>query len=86
MGNLLDYAVLKALCERLLVASVERRADQVALKFYEQTPVRPEQVVRVIRSRKGIRLDPSGVLWLTWTAADGSATEAVRKVLLQLQA
>jgi transcription-repair coupling factor (superfamily II helicase) len=86
VGNLLDYAVLKALCEQLLVVSVERRADQIALKFYEQTPVRPEQVVRLIRGRKGVRLDPSGVLWLPWDAGQGSAPEAARKVLLQLQA
>ena len=85
VGNLLDYAVLKALCEKLLVASVERRGEQVAVKFYEQTPVRPEQVVRLLRRRNGLRFDPAGVLWVTWRREDGSAVKAVQEVLLQLQ-
>ncbi|MBI3663730.1 MAG: transcription-repair coupling factor [Acidobacteria bacterium] len=87
--HLLDYAVLKALCERLLVASVERRGEQVAVKFYEQTPVRPEHVVNVVRSSQGMRMDPTGVLWLPAGRAerrgDGGVTETVRNVLLQLQ-
>jgi transcription-repair coupling factor (superfamily II helicase) len=87
--HLLDYAVLKALCERLLVASIERRGDQVAVKFHEQTPVPPAHLVRVVRSARGMRLDPSGVLWLTADAsarrAVGGVTQSVRNVLLQLQ-
>jgi transcription-repair coupling factor (superfamily II helicase) len=85
VGNLLDYAVLKALCERLLVASVERRHDQIAVRFHEQTPVRPEQVVRLLRGQNGLRLDPSGVLWVAWRREQGGAVEALQKVLLQLQ-
>ncbi|MBI3670479.1 MAG: transcription-repair coupling factor [Acidobacteria bacterium] len=85
IGNLLDYAVLKALCERLLVASVERHGEQVAIKFHPQTPVRGEQVVHVIRTRRGLRLDPSGVLWTEVRREQGSLTQAVRNVLLQLQ-
>jgi transcription-repair coupling factor (superfamily II helicase) len=49
VGNLLDYALLKAAAERLLVASIDRRGDQLAIKFHEDTPVRPEKLVSVIR-------------------------------------
>jgi transcription-repair coupling factor (superfamily II helicase) len=92
--NLLDYAVLKALCERLGVASVERRGEQVALKFYEQTTVVPERIVSIVRRGAGMRLDPAGVLWLPLdresrrrasSEAPASATDTVRNVLLQLQ-
>jgi transcription-repair coupling factor (superfamily II helicase) len=87
--HLLDYAVLKALCERLLVASLERKGESVAVKFHEQTPVQPEQLVRVVRSSRGMRLDPTGVLWLPAGRAErrgeGGVTESVRNVLLQLQ-
>jgi len=38
----------------------------------------------VIRRKGGVRLDPSGVLWLTWDSAQGTPAEAVRKVLLEL--
>jgi transcription-repair coupling factor (superfamily II helicase) len=83
--NLLDYAVLKALAEKLLVASVDRRADQLAIKFYEDTPLGPERLVKVIRKRRGMRLDPTGVLWLDWKGEAGGPMGALRNVLLQLQ-
>ena len=65
VDNLLDYAVLKSLCERLQISSVERRGSEVALKFHPTTPVRPERLVRLVRKQKGTRLDPSGVLTVT---------------------
>jgi transcription-repair coupling factor (superfamily II helicase) len=83
--NLLDYAVLKALAEKLLVASIDRRGDQLAIKFYEDTPLGPEQLVKLIRKRRGMRLDPTGVLWLEWKGEPGGAMGAARNVLLQLQ-
>jgi transcription-repair coupling factor (superfamily II helicase) len=91
VANLLDYAVLKAVAEKLLVASIERRGDQVVIKFHEDTPLGPDRVVKVIRKRRDLRLDPNGVLWLGWKGGAaawtaGGVMEAVRNVLLQLQA
>ena len=95
--NLLDYAVLKALAERLLVANVDRRGDQIAIKFYEDTPLGLERLVKLIGKRRDMRLDPAGVLWLgVKSGKDGKAgrdgkgiastpMDAVRNVLLQLQ-
>ena len=83
--NLLDYAVLKALAERLLVASIERRGDQVAVRFHDETPIKPEKLVRVIRGRRGMRLDPSGVLWFDWKSDKDGVASATQKLLLQLQ-
>jgi transcription-repair coupling factor (superfamily II helicase) len=83
--NLLEYAVLKALAEKLLVASVDRRGDQIAIKFYDDTPVAPERVVKMVGKRPDVRLDPSGILWLANKSSKGSGMEAVRNVLLQLQ-
>ena len=85
VSRLLDYALLKALAEKLLVASVDRRGDQVAVKFYDDTPLGPERLVKLIRNRRGLRLDPSGVLWLDWKGDKNGAMGAVRNVLLQLQ-
>ncbi|HEX2710841.1 MAG TPA: hypothetical protein VHM88_01270, partial [Candidatus Acidoferrales bacterium] len=84
--HLLDYAVLKALCEKLLVASVERRGSQVAVKFHPQTPLLPEQLVRVVGGRPGLRLDPGGVLWMSLDHGKRNMVQDVRNVLLQLQA
>jgi transcription-repair coupling factor (superfamily II helicase) len=83
--NLLEYAVVKALAEKLLVATVDRKGDQIAIKFYDDTPVGPERIVRMIHKRKDMRLDPSGVLWISWKSSKGTAMDAVRNVLLQLQ-
>jgi transcription-repair coupling factor (superfamily II helicase) len=86
--DLLDYAVLKAMAERLAVASVDRRGDQIAIKFYEDTTLGPERLVRLIGKRRDLRLDPAGVLWLTWRIGKdgkGGPLEAVRNVLKQLQ-
>ena len=82
---LLDYAVLKALCEKLLVAAVERHGARVAIKFHPETPVQPEQVVRVVKARNGMRLDPSGVLWMDVGRGAESLTEQITNVLLRLQ-
>jgi len=82
---LLDYAVLKAMAEKLLVASADRRGDQVALKFYDDTPLGPERLVKLIRKHRDMRLDPTGVLWLNWKGYQGGVIAAVRNVLLQLQ-
>lgn len=85
VNNLLDYALLKALAEKLLVASIDRRGDQVALKFYDDTPLGPASMVELIRKRRDLRLDPAGVLWMKYRGADGGAMAAVRGLLLQLQ-
>ena len=83
--NLLEYAVLKALAEKMLVATIDRRADQLAIKFYDDTPLGPEKLVKLVRKRRGMRLDPTGVLWLEWKGDAGGPMGAARNVLQQLQ-
>lgn len=84
-ANLLEYAVLKAQAEQLAVNSIERRGDQVAIRFYEETPVKTEKLVEIIREARGLRLDPKGVLWIEWKVFGKGVLESVRKVLQQLQ-
>ncbi|HTC63996.1 MAG TPA: transcription-repair coupling factor [Candidatus Saccharimonadales bacterium] len=85
VGNLLDYALLKGLAERMLISSIERRANEVAIKFHPETPLSPENLVKFIRSQKeGLRLDPSGTLWMRLDRR-GRVAESVRNVLLPLE-
>jgi hypothetical protein len=56
----------------------------VAIRWHEDTPVRPENLVKLIRGRKDMRLDPSGVLWLDWKRQPDGVTDVIRNVLLQL--
>jgi len=82
--NLLEYATLKSMSERLRISSVERQGSRVAIRFYSETTLDPARLVSVVRSRKGIKLDPSGVLWME-VARGESVPESVRNVLVGLQ-
>jgi transcription-repair coupling factor (superfamily II helicase) len=82
--NLLEYAVLKSMCERLRISAVERQGNRIAIRFHAETPLDPATLVKVVRSRKGIKLDHSGVLWLETTRGE-SVPGALRNVLLGLQ-
>ena len=85
VGNLLDYALLKGLAEGLLVSSIERKANEVAIKFHPETPLSPEKLVELIRSKgEGLRLDPTGTLWMR-IERRGRIAESVRNVLLPLE-
>lgn len=84
--QLIEYAQLKALCESLGVLAVERRDHRLTFQFARQTPIRPERLVRFVRSWRGAQLDPSGRLSLPWTPAQGNPAAAARHVLLKLQA
>ncbi|HLK04938.1 MAG TPA: transcription-repair coupling factor [Candidatus Acidoferrum sp.] len=84
LENLLDYAVLKSICERLRISAVERQGSRLAVRFYPETTLDPAALVKVVRSREGIRLDPSGVLWIE-TIRGESAQTALRNVLLALE-
>jgi transcription-repair coupling factor (superfamily II helicase) len=84
VGNLLEYAALKSICERLRISMVERQGNRVAVRFHPETPLDPAMLVQVVRSREGIRLDPSGVLWME-TARGEPVVESLRNVLLGLQ-
>jgi transcription-repair coupling factor (superfamily II helicase) len=82
--NLLEYAVLKSMCERLRISAVERQGSRIAIRFQPETPLDPANLVKVVRSRPGIKLDPSGVLWMETKKGEPVAA-AVRNVLLGLQ-
>ena len=85
VGDLLDYALLKGLAEGLLVSSIERKANEVAVKFHAETLLAPEKLVGLIRSKgDGLRLDPSGTLWMRLEKR-GRVAESVRNVLLPLE-
>jgi transcription-repair coupling factor (superfamily II helicase) len=84
VANLLDYAALKSICERLRISTVERQGNRLALRFHPETPLDPATLVSVVRSRDGIRLDPSGVLWIELQRGE-PVVGALRNVLLGLQ-
>jgi transcription-repair coupling factor (superfamily II helicase) len=84
VDNLLEYAVLKSMSERLRISGIERQGARVAIRFHPETPIDPAALVAVVRSRKGVKLDPSGVLWMETTRGE-QLSAAVRNVLLSLR-
>jgi transcription-repair coupling factor (superfamily II helicase) len=62
VSNLLDYALLKTAAERLLVQTIERKGDEVWIKFHEQAPVDPLRVAQFVRRRKEASFRPDRVL------------------------
>jgi transcription-repair coupling factor (superfamily II helicase) len=82
--NLLEYAVLKSMCERLRISAVERQGGRIAVRFHPETTLDPAKLVAVVRSRTGIKLDPSGVLWMEVKRGE-PVPVALRNVLLGLQ-
>ncbi len=43
--NLLEYATLKSICERLRISSVERQGSRMAIRFYPETTLDPAALV-----------------------------------------
>ena len=60
--NLLEYAELKLLAIRVGVNAVERKRDQVNIKFRQNATVDPERLARFVASQRGAQFTPDGTL------------------------
>jgi len=83
--NLLDYASLKLLCMRVGVNAIERKRDNVTLKFRPDATVDPEQLARFVSAQRGAQFTPDGMLkfMLKATAAE-EVLRSLRTILEQL--
>ncbi|HEY4932151.1 MAG TPA: transcription-repair coupling factor [Terriglobales bacterium] len=63
--NLLDYAALKLLSQRIGVAQIERRRDAVSIRFTEKAAVDPERLARFVQGEPGSQFTPAGILKFT---------------------
>jgi transcription-repair coupling factor (superfamily II helicase) len=85
VSRLLDYALLKTSAEKLLVQSIERKADEIWLRFHEQTPVDPRKLTQLVRRRREASFRPDGVLRVRLPAQDGNLIDQAQNVLQELQ-
>ena len=83
--QLLKYAVVKSRAEQLLVQTVERKGDEVRMRFHEQTPVSPEKLMRMVKGRRGIAFQPDGVLRMQVPDRGLDVLQDVENILLELQ-
>ena len=63
--NLLEYAELKLLSQRIGVAQIERRRDAVSIRFTEKATIDPERLARFVNGEPGSQFTPAGVLKFT---------------------
>ncbi|PYY07631.1 MAG: transcription-repair coupling factor [Acidobacteria bacterium] len=60
--NLLEYATLKLLSARVGVTGIERKREQVSIRFRENANVEPERLARFVSSQSGAQFTPAGIL------------------------
>ncbi|MGH9325417.1 MAG: transcription-repair coupling factor, partial [Terriglobia bacterium] len=81
--TLLDYGLLKSSAEAMLVQSVERKQDEMWVRFHPETPVAPESLTSFVRRRRDASLRPDGSL--RFRMASASPIEALKSALQELQ-
>ena len=79
--NLLDYASLKLLCLRVGATSVDRKREQVSIKFRHNAAIDAEKLARFVSSQRGAQFTPDGVVKFSLKA---TATDSVLSLLRDL--
>ncbi|MGH9406509.1 MAG: transcription-repair coupling factor [Terriglobia bacterium] len=82
--TLLDYAMLKNRAERMLIQSVDRKLDDVWIRFHSETPVEPDQLTRLVRRRRDAILRPDGSLRFR-LRPDARPIDQIASVLQELE-
>ena len=60
--HLLDYAALRLICQQAGVTGIDRKRDQVSIRFRQNAQVDPERLARFVASEKGRQFTPDGTL------------------------
>jgi transcription-repair coupling factor (superfamily II helicase) len=83
VGNLLEYADLKLLAVRVGVNTIERKRDQISIKFRQNATIDPERLARFVASQRGAQFTPDGTLKLTQKATAAGEVLVTLKDLLE---
>jgi transcription-repair coupling factor (superfamily II helicase) len=85
--NLMDYAMLKSLAERLRVEGIERRQTRISLRFREDSKINPERLMRYVASTPGVSFSPAGEMQWSGAPMDGpQLLHALRELLGRIAA
>jgi len=85
VSNLLSYGLLKSAAEQLLVQSIEKKAEDIWMRFHEQTPLEPKRITSFVRRRQEASLRPDGVLRFRLRGVGENTLQEVQNVLQELQ-
>ncbi len=83
--QLLNYAVVKSRAEQLMIQSVERKGDEVRMRFHDQTPVSPEKLMQMVKRQRHIAFQPDGILRMQVKDGAEDLLQHVENILLELQ-
>ena len=81
--NLLEYASLKLLAMRAGVTGIERKREQVSIRFKEYANIDPERLMRFVASQKGAQFTPQGVLKFVLKSSRADEVLAHLRTLLE---
>ena len=86
--NLLEYAALKYMAEKLGVEAIDRRHSLASIKFHTATRVDPQRLMNIVGKTRGAQFTPAGVLLLPLDgqANAGEILKFLEEKLKQLQA
>jgi transcription-repair coupling factor (superfamily II helicase) len=83
--SLIDYVRLRLVAERVLVHSIEKEREAIAIKFHEKTPLNPQRLVAIVSAYPAVSVIPSGGLRIqTGGLAPRELFSSVRSLLLEL--
>ncbi len=83
--NLLEYATLKLLAIRVGVTGIDRRREQVSIKFRQNAVIDPVRLARFVSSRRGAQFSPDGTLkFLLKVTAAAEVLRQLRELLQEL--
>src|SRR3954471_2207924 len=60
--NLLDYASVKLLCQRAGVAGIDRKREQISIRFTADASIDPSKLAQFVAEKKGAQFTPAGIL------------------------
>jgi len=84
--HLLQYAQLRLACQRVGVAGIERKRDQVSVKFSPNAEADPQKIMQLVARHKGVVFTPQGVLKFSLKAArPDEVLNGLRKLLEGLE-
>jgi transcription-repair coupling factor (superfamily II helicase) len=81
--NLLDYADLKLVAVRVGVNAIERKRDQISIKFRQTATVDPERLARFVASQRGTQFTLDGTLKFLQKATAPAEVLNNLKILLE---
>jgi len=81
--HLLDYATLKLLAIRVGATGIDRRREQVSMKFRQNAAIDPGRLAQFVSSKRGAQFSPDGTLKFLLKAT--AAEEILRQLRELLQ-